>query len=181
MRRLHRAHFRNRDLEVAEHFEQERLERFVGAIDLVDQQDRRAGGVGLQRLQQRTLDQKPLGEHVALEPLAVVLAAGLGGADGDHLRGIVPLVDRGGDIEPLVALQADQSPAQRRREHLGDLGLADASLALEEKRPAHLEREVKHRAERTVGEVIGLGEQRDGGVDRSRQRANLYRLLHVNS
>ena len=49
-----------------------RFERFVGAVDLVDQQHRRAGGIGLERLQQRPLDQEALREHVVLEPRAVV-------------------------------------------------------------------------------------------------------------
>jgi hypothetical protein len=49
--------------------------------------------VGLQRLQQRPLDQEALGEDVVLEPLAVRFALGLGEADRDHLRGVVPLVD----------------------------------------------------------------------------------------
>ena len=71
MRGLDRAEFRDRDLEVGEHFEQERLERLVGAVEFVDQQHRRAGGVGLERLQQRPLDQEALGEDVVLEPLAV--------------------------------------------------------------------------------------------------------------
>ena len=66
------------------------------------------------------------------------VAFGLGDADRDHLRGIVPLVDRGRDVEPLVALQPDQPAPERRRQHLGDLGLADAGLAFEEQRPAHL-------------------------------------------
>ena len=108
------AELRDGHLEIGEHFEQERLERLVGAVELVDQQHRRAGGIGLERLQQRPLDQEALGEHVVLEPLAVVLAFGLGDADRDHLRGVVPLVDRGRDVEPLVALQPDQPPAERR-------------------------------------------------------------------
>ena len=120
----------------------------VGAVELVDQQHRRAGRIGLERLQQRPLDQEALGEHVVLEPLAVVRALGLGDADRDHLRGVVPLVDRGRDVEPLVALQADQPAPERRGQHLGDLGLADAGLAFEEQRPAHLEREEQHGRER---------------------------------
>ncbi len=160
MRGLDRAHFRNGDLKVAQHFEQKRLERLVGAVDLVDQQHRRAGGVGLERLKQRPLDQKALGEHIALEPRAVVIAFRLGDADGDHLRRVVPLVDRGGDVETLVALQPDQAPAERGGQHLGDLGLADARLAFEEQRAAHLEGEIKHGAERTVGEIFGFGEER---------------------
>ena len=74
MRGLDGAELRDGDLEVGQHFEQEGLERLVGAVEFVDQQHRRAGGVGLQRLQQRPLDQEALGEHVVLEPLAVVLA-----------------------------------------------------------------------------------------------------------
>ena len=151
MRGLHRAHFRDGDLKVGQHFEQKRLEGLVGAVDLVDQQHRRAGGVGLERLKQRALDQKALGKHVVFEPVAVMLAFGLGDADGDHLRGVIPLIDRGGDVEALVALQPDQPAAERRGQHLGDLGLADAGLAFEENRPAHLERQIKHGAERAVG------------------------------
>ena len=36
----------------------------VGAVELVDQQHRRAGNVGLKRLQQRPLDQVTVGEDV---------------------------------------------------------------------------------------------------------------------
>ena len=72
MRGLDGAELRDGHLEVGEHFEQERLERLVGAVELVDQQHRRACRIGLERLQQRPLDQEALGEHVVLEPLAVV-------------------------------------------------------------------------------------------------------------
>ena len=58
MRRLHRAELGDRDLEVGQHLEQERLEGFVGAVELVDQQHRRAVGIGLERLQQRPLDEE---------------------------------------------------------------------------------------------------------------------------
>ena len=176
---LHRAHFRNGDLKIAQHFEQKRLECLVGAVDLVDQQHRCAGGVELQRLQQRPLDQKALGKHVVLQAGAVVLALGLGDADGDHLRGVIPLVDRGGDVEALVALQPDQPAAKRRRQHLGDLGLANAGLALEEDRPAHLKRQIKHRAERAVGEIFGLGQEVDGGIDRGRERTGGRNRIHA--
>ena len=61
------AELRDGDLKVGQHLEQERLERFIGAVELVDQQHRRAGSVGLQRLQQRPLDQEAFGEHVVLD------------------------------------------------------------------------------------------------------------------
>ena len=73
LRRLHGADFRDRDLEIGEHFQQEGLERLVGAVEFVDQQHRRAGRVGLERLQQRPLDQEALGENVVLQPLAVAV------------------------------------------------------------------------------------------------------------
>ena len=77
LRGLDRAELRDGDLEIRQHLEQERLERLVAAVEFVDQQHRRAGGVRLQRLQQRPLDQEALGEHVVLDPLAVALAARL--------------------------------------------------------------------------------------------------------
>ena len=55
----------------------------------------------------------------------------------DHLPRVVPLVDRRRDVEALVALQTDEAPAERARQHLRDLGLADARLAFEEERPPH--------------------------------------------
>ena len=69
---LHGAELRDGHLEIRQHLEQESLERFVGAVELVDQQHRRARRIRLERLQQRPLDQEALGEHVVLEPLAVV-------------------------------------------------------------------------------------------------------------
>ncbi len=167
LRGLDRTELWDRDLKVGEHLQKECLEGFVGAVEFVDQQHRRPGRIGLERLQQRSLDQEALREHVMLEPLAVVRAFGLGDADRDHLRGIVPLVNRCRDIETFVALQPDEMTGERRREHLGDLGLADARLAFEKQRPAHLEREKEHGRERPVGEIIGRREQIEGGVDRN--------------
>ena len=154
-----------------ENFQQEGLESLVRAVKLIDQQNRRTGGIRLERLQQRPLDQKTLRENVALKPLAIVLALSLGGANGDHLRGIIPLVDRGRDVETLITLQADQASPQRCGQHLADLGLADARFAFEKQRPAHFEREVEDGRERAIGQILPLGKERDRCVDRSRQRA----------
>ena len=142
LRRLDGAEFRHGHLEIGQHFEQKRLERFVGAVDFVDQQHRRPGGIGLERLQQRPLDQKALGKTSCSMRAAVALAFRFRQADGDHLRAVIPLVDRGRNVEPFVALQPDQPAPERRRQHLGDLGLADAGLAFEEQRPAHAQREI---------------------------------------
>ena len=55
--------------------------------------------------------------------------------DLENLARVVPLVHRVADVEAFVALQADQFGVERRRQHLGDFGLADAGFALEEQRP----------------------------------------------
>ena len=122
-----RAELGDRDLEIGEHLEQEGLERLVGAVELVDQQHRRPAGIGLQRLQQRAADQEALGEDVAARALSrsPPPAASAMRISSICAR-IVPLVDRRGDVEPLVALQADQPAPERGGQHLGDLGLADA-------------------------------------------------------
>ena len=71
---LDRAELGDGDLEVGQHLEQIGLERLVGAVELVDQQHRRAVDVRLQRLQQRAADQEPLGEDVLREAAAVGVA-----------------------------------------------------------------------------------------------------------
>ena len=82
----------------------------------------------------------------------VGLAARLEQPDLEHLARVVPLVDGGVDVEALVALEADEPRAEGRREDLGELGLADAGLALQEQRPAELERQEDrgHRATRSA-------------------------------
>ena len=57
-RRAHGSQFGDRDLELGQQLEQVSLELFVGAIDLVDQQDDRTRALGIDRLQQRPLEQK---------------------------------------------------------------------------------------------------------------------------
>ena len=63
-RRRDRAELGDRHLEVRQQLEQVRLERLVGAVDLVDQQHRRRAQ--RDRLEQRPLQQVALGEDVLL-------------------------------------------------------------------------------------------------------------------
>ena len=175
---LHGAELRDGHLEIRQHLQEKSLERFVGAVELVDQQHRRSRRIRLERLQQWTLDQEALGKHVVLEPLAIVAAFRLGDADRDHLRGIVPFVDRRRDVEPFVALQPDQAAPERRREHLGDLGLADPGLALEKQRAAHPQREKQHGRKRAVGEIVRRRQQVERRIDRGGQRTGRRRLVH---
>ena len=146
LRRVDRAELGNRDLEVREHLEQERLELLVGAVDLVDQQHDRL--LRLDRLEQRPPDQE-----LAAEELRLVDRSLLRGADVQQLPRVVPLVDGVRDVEALVALEPDQPGAERRRDRLRRLGLADARLALEQQRLLERQREVERGREPAVREV----------------------------
>ena len=97
----------DRDLEVAQQLEQHRLELLVGLVDLVDQQHDRLGRGD--RLQQRAREQELLAEDVVLDGLP---AGALGlGLDPQQLLAVVPLVQRLGLVEALVALQAHELAA----------------------------------------------------------------------
>ena len=146
--RADRAELGDRDLEVGEHLEQERLELLVGSVDLVDQQD--DGLVGVDRLEQRPAD-----EELGPEQLVLGDGAFLRGADVEQLAWIVPLVDGVRDVEALVALETDQPRSCRDRERLRSLGLADARLTLEQQRLLECEREEERGRESTIRQVVG--------------------------
>ena len=76
-----------------------------------------------------------------------------------QLARVVPLVDGVRDVEALVALQADQPGAERARERLGQLGLADPGLALQQQRLLDRQRQEEGRREPPLGQV-GLREER---------------------
>ena len=122
--------------------------------------------VALERLEQRAADQE-VGPEDVVGAGVLGLAARLQQPDLEHLARVVPLVDRGVDVEALVALEPDEPRAERRGEDLGELGLADAGLALEQQRPAELERQEDRRRERAVGDVVALAE---GGLEASMER-----------
>ena len=150
--RLDPAELRDRDLEVAEQLEQHRLELLVGLVDLVDQQhDRlRAGDRGHQRSRQQEL----LAEDVVLDVLPTG-AIGLG-LDPEQLLAVVPLVQRLGLVEALVALQADQRPLQVARQRLRQLGLTDARRALDKHRLTQLRRQERDERRRSAGQIPDL-------------------------
>ena len=142
-----RPDLRDRDLEVGEHLEQERLELLVGAVDLVDQQDDPLGA--LDRLEQRPSDQELGPEQLVLGDRAL-----LRGADVQELPRVVPLVDRVRQVEALVALEADRASRPSPARALRRLGLADAGLALEQERLLGAAREERGR-EPAVRQVLG--------------------------
>jgi hypothetical protein len=165
LRRLDGAELGNCHLEVAENFQEIRLERLVGAVEFVDQQHRRAGDVRLQRLQQWTLDQKAFGEDIRRQLFAIGIAGGFRQPDRNHLCRAAPLVDGGGDVETFVALQANQLAPERGRQNLGDFGLADAGFPFEKQRAPHPQRQIGHRRQRPLGQVAARGEQFEHPID----------------
>ena len=114
-----------------------------------------------------------------LDPVLVVLAGRLGEPDRHHLRRIVPFVDRGRDVEALVALEADQLPPERGGEDLGDLRLADPRLAFEEQRTAEPQAQEEDRRQRPVREIGRALEESQRLVDRGRQARALGRTYEL--
>ena len=114
--RADRAELGNRHLVVGQHFEQIRLERLVGAVELVDQQHRRDAVVGRRAPRSSgRFSRKRVREDVVRELVALDAARGFGEADLDHLPRIVPLVDRRRGVEAFVALQPHELARRARR------------------------------------------------------------------
>ena len=158
-----RAELGHRDRVVRQHLEQEGLELVVGAVDLVDQEDRRRPLAVVDRLQQRPPHQEALGVELVFERVGgcvrADLARGLGRAQVQQLAGVVPLVHGLRDVEALVALQAQQLAPGPAGEHLGHLGLADSRFAFEQQRPVQRLREEDRRREALIGQVVVRGER----------------------
>ena len=129
--RLDRAELGDRHLVVGEELQQQCFGLHLEAVDLVDQQH--DGIVGPDRLEQRTGEEKLVGEDVVghLGPLVVLAPLGL---DAKQLLLVVPLVERLGLVEPFVTLETNQAGA-------GDLGHALRQLRLARaRRPLHEDR-----------------------------------------
>ena len=95
-------------------------------------------------------------------------ASGLGRADGEQLAGIVPLVERLGGGDALVALQAHERGVDRRGQRLRRLRLPDAGLALQQHRLAQSDGAEQGGRQAEVGEVVDAvegGAQLGNAVD----------------
>ena len=77
----------------------------------------------------------------------------LRGPDVQELPRVVPLVDRVGHVEALVALETDQPCPEDLGERLRGLRLADPCLALEQEGFLEREREEERGREPAVGKV----------------------------
>ena len=166
------------DLEVGEQLEQVSLELLVGAIDFVDQQDRRPVARLLDGAEQRPLDQERVREELALRRPRIQRVRTFEQSNLENLPRVVPLVDGVADVEALVALQANQLRAERGGEDLGHLGLADARLAFEKQRPLQAQREIGRHGEPSPGNVLPPGHGLLQGVDGCRYlECHLLRIL----
>ena len=155
---LDRANFRDRNLEIGEQFEQVRLKLFIAAIKFVDQQHRRLRICRVDGLQERALDQKIRPKNL-LEFLSTAGSARFHQPNMQHLARIIPLIHRGADIDPLVALQTDQPGTKHSRQHLRDFGFPYPRLALQQQRLPPLQRQ-EHRCCQAAVSYIILGKHR---------------------
>ena len=94
--------------------------------------------------------------------LGLVLAVDL---DPQELLLVVPLVERLGLVEALVALEPDQPRAGDGGDRLGQLGLADARGPFDEHRLLQAVGEEHHAGDADVGQVVGLAQPRDHVID----------------
>ena len=164
--RLDATELGDRDLEVREHLQQHRLELLVGLVDLVDQQHHRL--LGGDRAHQRSREQELLAEDVLLHGLPSG-AVGLG-LDAQQLLAVVPLVQRLGLVQALVALQSHELAVQVGRERLRQLGLADARWPLHEHGLAELRRQVRHERGGLARQIPNLAQPRSDRLDGGRPR-----------
>ena len=148
----------NRHLEFGEQLQQIALELFVGAIDLVDEQDGRARPGRIDRLQQRALDQEGIAIELAMRLVAAQLAGRVEDAQLEQLARVVPLVDGVADVEAFVALQANQVGVERGGNRCRQRGLADAGLALEEQRASETQGQEQRDRQALVGDVALVAE-----------------------
>ncbi len=158
-------------LEVRQHLEQEGLELVVSPVDLIDQQD--GAGAGPHGPQQRPLDEEAGTEQrVDLRFTGAAVAEAL---QVQQLAGVVPLIQRLARVDALIALQAHQLSTAGGGQRLGELGLADAGLALQEQRPPEHRGKVHGGGQPPVGQVV-LG--REAGLQRG-DRMGAGRLGHA--
>ena len=126
-----RADLRHRDREIREHLQQQGLELVVRSVDLVDKQH---AGMGLQRRQQRPVEQETPRVQLPLQPADVDRAGQvtnrLRRPQVQQLAGEVPVVESLRRVEALVALQPQQRRAEQAGHGPGEGGLTDAGLPL---------------------------------------------------
>ena len=115
------------------------------------------------RFEERPGEQELLAEDVLFERLPILGAVTLGpsGLDAQELLAIVPLVERLGVVESLVALESDQSRPDGVGDRLGEGGLAGAGRTFHEHRLRQPVGEEADRGDGVVAQVVVLGQARE--------------------
>ena len=155
LRGANRADLGDRDLKLAQQFEQNRFERLVGAVDLVNEQHRRA--LLHDRFEQRTFDEIGLAEDLGLAGLDRTFRV-LGQLHVQQLLGVVPLVQRAGGVDALVALQADEPRVQHLGQDLRTFRLPDAGRTFDQQRFSEREHQLQRGGEIIARDVPVRGE-----------------------
>jgi hypothetical protein len=169
LRRANRAELGDRDLVVGKHLEQQRLCLDLDAIDLVDEQDDRIGRPD--RLEQRTGQQELLGEKVLFQRIparTVPTWCVLGGTlelYTQQLLLVVPLIERLGLVQTLIALESYQPGPRDTCGGLRELGLAGPRRTLDKNRLGELVGQVDHAGQCLIGDVADLSKCLPQSID----------------
>lgn len=88
--------------------------------------------------------------------------------DGQQLACVIPFVGGGCDIQPVIALQADELGAECARQYPRQLGLAGPGLALDEQRTPEAQRQKDTGGELGARDIVLREQQRAGRLDGGR-------------
>jgi hypothetical protein len=127
--------------------EQEALKLLIGAIDFVDEQDRRALALRVDGLEQRSFQKI----FVRVDRAQVFFLARL---QAQELARVVPFVQGVVDVEPFVTLEPNELGLEGTAQDPRDFGLAYTGSPLEEQWAAHLEGEEEAHRDRIVRNVF---------------------------
>src|SRR5262249_48100523 len=145
---------RNADLKIRQQFKQKSFEGFVGPVNFIYEKDRRSI-LFTQRLKQRPFEKELTPKNVFLFFLDA-LAAFFLNFDRQQLPLVIPLIDRCINIQPFVALKANQAHIQEGRQNLGYLSLAQASVPFQKNGLAQLDQQQDGYGESAITDVSQL-------------------------
>ena len=110
--------------------------------------------LGIDRLEQRTLEQEALVIQIAPRGRLEQSSGRLEQPQLQQLPGVVPLVHGMGDVEPFVALKPDEVGIERRGRGRRQRRLADAGLSFQKEGLAQAKREEQRHGQPAVGHVV---------------------------
>ena len=82
------------------------------------------------------------------------------------MLGVLPLVQGLALVEPLIALQTDKLVAERERQHLGEIGLADTGRPFDQDRLLERGSQIDHGRDPAAGDIFLTGKSLDYLFDR---------------